>query len=40
MWNLSIKKKKRATNELTHISEIESQMEERNLWLPGGKGGR
>ena len=35
MWNL----KKNDTNELIYKTEIESQMQKTNLWLPGGKHG-
>ena len=31
-------KKKKGTNELIYKTEIESQMQKTNLWLPGGKG--
>ena len=34
MWNL-----KNDANELIYKTEIESQMQKRNLWSPGGKGG-
>ena len=34
MWNL-----KSDANELIYKTEIESQMQKTNLWLPGGKGG-
>ena len=34
MWNL----KKDGTNELIYKTEIESQTQKTNLWLPGGKG--
>ena len=34
MWNL---KKKGGTNKLKYKVEIELQMQERNLWLPGDK---
>ena len=35
MWNL----KKYDTNELSDKTEIDSQTEKSNLWLPKGKGG-
>ena len=35
MWNL-----KKGTNELIYETEIESQMQKTNLWLPEGKGRR
>ena len=38
MWNQ--KKKKKDTNELIYITEIGSQTQKTNLWLPKGKGGR
>ena len=31
------KKKKKSTNELIYTTEIGTQMEKTNLWLPGGK---
>ena len=31
--------KKKGTNELTHKTEIKLQIQETNLWLPGGNGG-
>ena len=31
--------KKNDTNELTHKTEIDSQTQKTNLWLPKGKGG-
>ena len=36
MWNL---KKKGGTNEFIYKTEVESWMQETNLWLPGDKGG-
>ena len=33
MWNIF----KNSTNELIYKTEIESQMQKRNLWLPGGE---
>ena len=33
MWNL----KKKGTNELIYKTEVESQMQKTNLWLPGDK---
>ena len=32
--------KKNVTDEPIYKTEIESQMQKTNLWLPGGKGGR
>ena len=37
MWNLK-KKKKNGTNELIYKTEIDSQLQKTNLWLPDGKG--
>ena len=37
MWNL---KRKKDTNELIYKTEIDSQAQKTNLWLPKGKGGR
>ena len=34
------KNKKRDTNELIYKTEVESQIQKTNLWLPGGKRGR
>ena len=34
MWNL----KKKGTDELIYKTEVESQMQKTNLWLPGVKG--
>ena len=34
MWKV----KKKSTNELIYKTEIESQMQKTNLWLPQGKG--
>ena len=34
MWN-----QKTGTNELSYKTEVESQMQETGLWLPGDKGG-
>ena len=34
------KKEKRGTNELIYSTEIESWIQETNLWLPGNKWGR
>ena len=31
---------KNGTNELIYKTEIESQIQKTNLWLPGGKGGK
>ena len=36
MWNLN---KKKCANKLNYKKEIESQMQQINLWLPGGKRG-
>ena len=36
----NIKKKKKDTNELIYKTEIESQMQKKNLCLPEGKEGR
>ena len=38
MWNLKGKKKK-DRNELISKSERDSRTQEKNLWLPKGKGG-
>ena len=35
-----ILKKKKGTNELIYKTEVESQIQKTNLWLPGSKGGR
>ena len=37
MWNL---KKKNGANELIYKTEIESQMQKTNVWLPGAGGGK
>ena len=31
---------KNGTKELIYKTEVELQMQKKNLWLPGGKGGR
>ena len=37
MWNL--KKRGQDTNELTYKTDVKSQMQKTNLWLPGDIGG-
>ena len=36
MYMQNLKKKKKDTNELIYRTEVESQIQETNLWLPKG----
>ena len=39
LYHLYMESKKKDTNKLIYKTEIESQMQETNLWLPKAKGG-